>query len=56
MSVSELTVATQDYLKAIWSLQEWADKPVTLTALSRRVAVAKSTASDAIKNWRRLGS
>ncbi|WP_311553213.1 metal-dependent transcriptional regulator [Propionimicrobium lymphophilum] len=55
MSVSELTVATHDYLKAIWSLQEWTDKPVTLTALSRRVAVAKSTASDAIKKLAEAG-
>lgn len=49
MSVSELTAATQDYLKSIWSLQEWTDDPVTLTALAERVGVAKSTASDAVK-------
>lgn len=49
MSVSELSVSTQNYLKAIWGLQEWSDEPITATALAAKAGVALSTASDAIR-------
>lgn len=49
MSVSQLSASSQNYLKAIWSLQEWADDPVTATALAAKVGVRLSTASDAVR-------
>ena len=49
MSVSELSASSQNYLKAIWNLQEWSEEPVTATILAAKVGVRLSTASDAIK-------
>lgn len=49
MSVTKLTAATQDYLKAIWSLGEWSTDGVTITALAERLGVRTSTASDGVK-------
>ncbi len=49
MSVGHLSHATQDYLKAIWSLGEWSDGAVTVTALAERLGVRTSTASDGLK-------
>lgn len=49
MSVSELSTSSQNYLKAIWSLQEWSEEPITPTAVAAKVGVRLSTASDAIR-------
>lgn len=49
MSVSDLSASSQNYLKAIWSLREWSDEPVTPSVLATRVGVRVSTASDAIR-------
>lgn len=49
MSVSELSTSSQNYLKAIWSLGEWSDDPVTASALAARVGVKLSTVSDAVR-------
>ncbi|MGP9536638.1 metal-dependent transcriptional regulator [Brachybacterium sp. AOP43-C2-M15] len=49
MSVSALSVSTQNYLKAIWSLGEWSTDPVTASALAARVGVKLSTVSDAVR-------
>jgi len=49
MAVSTLTSATQDYLKCIWTLQEWSAEPVSVTALADRLGVRTSTVSDAVK-------
>lgn len=49
MSVTHLTSATQDYLKAIWSLGEWTTDGVTITALAERLGLRTSTASDGVK-------
>lgn len=49
MSVAHLTQATQDYLKAIWSLGEWSDGNVTVTALAERLGVRTSSASDGVR-------
>ncbi|SJM50067.1 metal-dependent transcriptional regulator [Gulosibacter sp. 10] len=49
MSVTSLSTSNQNYLKAIWSLQEWSDEPVTPTTLAARVGVRLSTASDAVR-------
>lgn len=49
MSVSTLSASNQNYLKAIWSLGEWTDEPVTASTVAARVGVRLSTASDAVR-------
>ncbi|KAA8719617.1 metal-dependent transcriptional regulator [Corynebacterium spheniscorum] len=49
MSVSRLSPSTQNYVKAIWNLQEWSNEPVTASALANKVGVRLSSASDAIR-------
>ena len=56
MSVSVLSTSNQNYLKAIWSLGEWSDEPVTTSAVAARVGVRMSTASDADRKSTRLNS
>src|SRR5690606_20624954 len=46
---SQLSASSQNYLKAIWGLQEWSDDPITPTAVAAKVGVRLSTASDAIR-------
>jgi DtxR family Mn-dependent transcriptional regulator len=49
VDVGDLTPATQDYLKALWSLGEWDAASVTVTALAERLGVRTSTASDGLR-------
>lgn len=49
MAISELTASTQNYLKCIWTLQEWTGEAVSVTALAERLGVRTSTASDGVK-------
>lgn len=49
MAISELTASTQNYLKCIWTLQEWTGGAVSVTALAERLGVRTSTASDGVK-------
>lgn len=39
----------QNYLKVIWSLQEWSDAPVTNSAIAVAAGVRLSTVSDALR-------
>lgn len=55
MSVSELSVSSQNYLKAIWSLREWSEDPVTTSALAAKVGVRQSTVSDAVRKLAEQG-
>lgn len=55
MSLSHLSQSTQNYLKAVWNLEEWSRNPVTATTLAARVGVKISTASDAIKKLTHQG-
>lgn len=55
MSVSELSTSAQNYLKAVWGLQEWTDEPVTPTAIADKVGVGKSTVSDAVRRLTEQG-
>ena len=55
MSVTELSQATQDYLKCVWTLQEWSGESVSMTALAERLGVRTSTASDGVKKLTEQG-
>ena len=45
----------QDYLKVIWTTQEWDDSPVTSRALAERFGVSPSTVSEALKKLAAAG-
>jgi DtxR family Mn-dependent transcriptional regulator len=47
--VSELSSVTQDYLKVIWTGQEWRPEKITTKMLAERLGVSPSTASEAIR-------
>ena len=49
MAVPELSPASQDYLKAVWTTQEWADGPVTTSQLAERLGFSRSSVSEAVK-------
>ncbi|SEE74875.1 metal-dependent transcriptional regulator [Ruania alba] len=49
MSVSQLSASAQNYLKAIWALQEWSDEPTTPSRIAARAGVKLSTVSDAVR-------
>ena len=41
----ELTSVAQDYLKVVWSLQEWSPEPVTTKLLAERLGVERCDVS-----------
>ncbi|GAA1480490.1 manganese-binding transcriptional regulator MntR [Gordonia sinesedis] len=47
--VTELSTVTQDYLKVIWTAQEWAEVKVTTKMLAEKLGVSASTASESIR-------
>ena len=44
-----LTAVAQDYLKVVWSAQEWAHVPVTTKMLAARLGVGASTVSETVR-------
>ena len=46
---AELTSVAQDYLKAVWSAQEWSDRKVTSKQLADRLGVGASTVSETVR-------
>ena len=48
-ATQSLTPVAQDYLKVIWSAQEWTDAPVTTKALAARLGVGTSTVSETVR-------
>ncbi|MGO1465197.1 MAG: metal-dependent transcriptional regulator [Brachybacterium sp.] len=48
MSVVDLSASTQNYLKAIWNLEEWSDKPVTASTIAQKTGLKLSTVSGAL--------
>lgn len=44
-----LTTVAQDYLKVVWSAQEWSDDPVTTKLLAERLGVGPSTVSETVR-------
>ncbi|KIP53232.1 metal-dependent transcriptional regulator [Leucobacter komagatae] len=49
MSVENITASMQNYLKVIWSLEEWSDTPITNSAIAEAAGVRLSTVSDALR-------
>lgn len=47
--MQSLTPVAQDYLKVIWSAQEWSDRPVTTKSLAARLGVGTSTVSETVR-------
>lgn len=45
----QLTAVAQDYLKIVWSLQEWSTEPVTTKLLAERLGVVTSTVSETVR-------
>ena len=45
----QLTAVAQDYLKIVWSLQEWSTEPVTTKLLAERLGVGTSTVSETVR-------
>jgi DtxR family Mn-dependent transcriptional regulator len=47
--VRDLTAVAQDYLKTIWTAQEWSHEKVSTKLLAERIGVSASTASESIR-------
>jgi DtxR family transcriptional regulator, Mn-dependent transcriptional regulator len=47
--VRDLTTVAQDYLKVIWTTQEWSHEKVSTKLLAERLGVSASTASESIR-------
>ena len=52
---SEVSNAVQDYAKAIWSLAQRGDQPVSTSALAERLEVSPASASAMVKRLESLG-
>lgn len=48
VSVVDLSASAQNYLKAIWNLQEWSDEPVTASTIAQQTGLKLSTVSGAL--------
>ena len=49
MPADTLSAAMQDYLKVIWTSQEWDETPVSSRVLAERLGVSPSTVSESLK-------
>ncbi|MEZ5091123.1 MAG: manganese-binding transcriptional regulator MntR [Micropruina sp.] len=49
IGVRDLTMVAQDYLKVIWTAQEWSHEKVSTKLLAERLGVSASTASESIR-------
>lgn len=55
MTLAGLSDSTQNYLKAIWVLQEWEPAPVTASALAAKTNLKISTVSGALRKLAEQG-
>ncbi|WP_436326827.1 metal-dependent transcriptional regulator [Brevibacterium sp. FAM 27836] len=49
MRAGEVSEVSQDYLKAIWSAQEWGGDPMTATELANRFGTTKANVTEVLK-------
>lgn len=52
---NDLTSVAQDYLKVIWTAQEWSREKVSTKMLAERIGVSASTASESIRKLAEQG-
>ncbi|MBD0283185.1 MAG: metal-dependent transcriptional regulator, partial [Thermoleophilaceae bacterium] len=52
---TEISNAVQDYAKAIWSIAQRGDKPVSTSAIAERLDVSPASASAMVKRLEALG-
>ena len=55
MSVADLSVSAQNYLKTVWSLAEWSDSPATTSSIAEKTGLKLSTVSDGIRKLAEQG-
>lgn len=55
MGENELTTVAQDYIKVVWSLQEWSKEPVTTKDLAEKLGVGTSTVSETVRRFAAQG-
>jgi DtxR family Mn-dependent transcriptional regulator len=55
VSTTDLSASSQNYLKAVWNLQEWSEVQVTPSMLAAKVGVRLSTASEAVRKLTEQG-
>ena len=55
MRAGEVSEVSQDYLKAIWSAQEWGGTPMTATELAKRFGTTKANVTEVLKRLDELG-
>ena len=53
--VRDLTTVAQDYLKVIWTAQEWSHDKISTKLLAERLGVSASTASESIRKLAEQG-
>jgi DtxR family Mn-dependent transcriptional regulator len=53
--MSDISTAVQDYAKAIWSLAERSEEPVSTSAIAERLGVSAPSASAMVKRLESLG-
>lgn len=55
MRAGEVSEVSQDYLKAIWSAQEWGGTAMTATELANRFGTTKANVTEVLKRLDELG-
>ncbi len=55
MDADALSPVAQDYLKVIWTAQEWSHEKVSTKLLADRIGVSASTASESIRKLAEQG-
>lgn len=55
MRAGEVSEVSQDYLKVIWSAQEWGGEPATATELAKRFGTTKANVTEVLKRLDELG-
>lgn len=55
MRAGEVSEVSQDYLKVIWSAQEWGGTPMTATELAKRFGTTKANVTEVLKRLDELG-
>lgn len=55
MRAGEVSEVSQDYLKVIWSAQEWGGEPATATEIANRFGTTKANVTEVLKRLDELG-